>query len=236
MDKERAVAAVQQATHMAEAKKIPHAILLNTVKKNLGTLGSCQELAAQALDRGFKIICFMHDDVNLLEWRWDRKLYRAFWDLPKAGLIGLGGAQGLGHPDIYQKPYELDDLVRHRFASNMSDAEVHGDRIHKRQRSAVLDGFFMAFRAECLKDVEAFNWDLPGPHHCYDTVACLEAIRAGWQVWTLPLACRHLGGRTALDPRYTAWLKRKKKTDQDFHRLNHQWVYENYRDVLPIWV
>ena len=47
-------------------------------------------------------------------------------------------------------------------------------------------------------------------------------------------SCTHLGGRTSTSPEYkdAEWLQGG--TLESDHLLPHKWIYEEYRDVLPL--
>jgi hypothetical protein len=53
------------------------------------------------------ILCYIHDDVLLLEKGWDERVRRCFERHPNCGLAGFGGSTGLAGDEIYRVPYEL---------------------------------------------------------------------------------------------------------------------------------
>lgn len=201
-----------------------------------GTVPAFASGVQQALKEGAEIIACFHDDL-LLEpgaQGWDQTVEVMFQAHPQIGLMGFGGATGLGASDIYQKPYAPMQLARQRFGSNMRDAEAHGERWTTPRRVACLDGFSQIGRREFWE-----GQSLPGAwgdkesqfhdrlwqaefggsnlfslmqswgviHHFYDGMLGCFAKRLGWETWFLPIPCHHFGGRTAVgDPRYQEWV------------------------------
>lgn len=202
-----------------------------------------------------KVIACFHDDLLIEQDDWDLKVLTAFELRRGLGLVGFGGGTGLGHEDIYKKGYSPYDLAREGFISNMRDAENHGRRVRAARQVACLDGFSQIGRREFWEGryqrttnfAEAnlgaaggnvmramADWGLV--HHAYDSALGAWAKRLGWEVWMLPVACHHFGGRTAVgDPRYAEWADQLVPGgDRTLWELAHKEVYERFRDVLPI--
>lgn len=212
-------------------------ISVTTSDKNIGVTEAYHAIYERHRDVGAAtdLLLYIHDDVHILERGWDSRLEVFLREHPKAGLVGFGGARGLGDPDLYRKPYVLTQLARRQFMSNMRDAEAHGARIDQPQRVATLDGFSLGCRRGFLDQLGGYNW-WPYPHHSYDNGLACEAARHGWETWVLPIACHHHGGLTATRPAYTEGLAATFGGDGEIHRLGHILLYERYRDVLPLWV
>lgn len=210
---------------------------------------------AKALSLGAEIIACFHDDLLIEEDAWDQYVLSWFDLHPGCGLAGFGGGTGLADADIYQKRYAPYQLARQGFSSNMRDAEQHGRRVEYPIKVACLDGFSQIgrrqyWRGSSLRDVESphagekplvpnlfqtmAEWGLV--HHAYDAALGAWAKRLDWDVWMLPIACHHFGGRTAVgDPRYAEWAESiVPGGDKTFWELAHKEVYERFRDVLPI--
>lgn len=73
-------------------------------------------------------------------------------------------------------------------------------------------------------------------HHFYDGCLGCFAKRLGWEVWMLPVTCRHLGGQTAVgDSRYQQWAKTQHPDgDAGLWARAHEIGYTTFRDVLPL--
>lgn len=195
------------------------------------------------------IACF-HDDLELSDPDWAKKVITHFTRHPNCGLAGFGGAIGLGDSDIYQKPYDPMQLARVGFRSNMTNAEAHGIRSLLPERVACLDGFSQIGRreffegkwreAQALGEGDAPPWqklqDLGVTHHFYDSMLGCYAKRYGWETWYLPISCHHYGGRTAVGDRgYQAWASHQVTGgDHGFWEAAHRIGYDEFRDVLPI--
>ena len=171
------------------------------------------------------ILAYIHDDVLCNELGWDLRVLREFQD-PEVGVVGFAGALGHGDPEMYQKPYELQQLGRRTFLSNMRDAEHHGQRFDGVHDVAVLDGFALIVRRKLLDD--AWGWPLNTPigYIGYDYWLCCMARRLGYRIRMVGIACTHLsGGSNGLNPH----------TKIDFEGA-HRYIYVKFRDVLPFTV
>lgn len=199
------------------------------------------------------IIACLHDDFRIDESRWDEKVIRHFERHPNCGLLGFGGAVGLGSTDLYHSPYDPMQLARIGFRSNLEDAESHGLRSLLPERAACLDGFSQVGRREFWDGAQYLSgkeidhdygvrrpWDvldsLGVKHHFYDGMLGCLAKRYGWETWYLPLRGKHFGGQTAVgDQGYGDWAKAQTPGgDHDFWTEAHKAGYEEFRDILPI--
>jgi len=200
-----------------------------------------------------EIIACLHDDVELLDPDWMEKVLMHFERTPACGLLGFGGAIGLGSERIYKDPYDPMQLARIGFRSNMIDAESHGIRSLLAERVACLDGFsqvgrrsfwegwgYNRFQRTGEADETYRPWtvleELGLVHHIYDGALGAIASRYGWETWYLPIRCRHLGGQTAVGDRgYQAWAETQVANgDQGFWQEGHRIVYDAFRDILPL--
>lgn len=185
------------------------------------------------------ITVFLHDDVELSEDKnrfWDVAILEALDD-PKVGLVGWGGATGLGHKDIYKTPYDPLQLARENYASAQEDWKEHGAYLGTPCEVAVLDGFCLAFRREAYEEMGGWQKaiDLGLVFHHYDLWACLMMKRLGWKIMAVPVPCRHLGGRTSTTPEYQQLLKSVGYHDDlEVHSLGSRLIYDEFRDVLPV--
>ena len=203
----------------------------------LGVLPAMDIGGASVFLEDTDIIGFVHDDVEMLEWGWDERLW-ALFNNPNIGLAGFGGAKGLGEDFIYQKPYELTQLVRKDFRSNMVGWKIHGSHETYITRVAVLDGFSQFFRYSAYKAMggwaQAIKDGLP-PHHMYDAWAACRMKELGLETWLLPLQCWHKGGMTATSAQYDTWLKTQGwNNDSEVHAKAHEVIYNRFRNVLPL--
>ena len=210
----------------------------------LGSVEAFQKGVNFALDQSdVDVIACFHDDLEIYESGWQRKLARLFKD-PALGLAGFGGAIGLGSDDLYQSPYVPVQLARIGFRSNLVDAEAHGVRSLLPEQVACLDGFSQIGRREFFLGLDRNYqpaerpWDLLHRlgivHHAYDGMLGCLAARYGWTAWYLPVACRHFGGRTAVgDQGYAKWAE-SRGGDHAFWERAHRIWYDEFRDQLPL--
>ena len=210
------------------SQRTSNQVLLYDSREILGVVPAFARGVQKALEDGHAIIACLHDDLEIEQPGWDDDVRQVFKVCPHAGLVGFGGAMGLGDDDIYKTPYNPMQLVRKRFGSNMRHAEAHGERWEVPYRVAVLDGFSqIGLRNYWLGRHHSSPGSgslipgnhLEGPanlfttlqeagviHHAYDAALGAYARRLGYQVWFTPVKVHHHGGLTAVaDPRYHEW-------------------------------
>lgn len=188
-----------------------------------------QELFTLSLSN---ILIYSHDDVTIHDANWQERVLTPFSN-PNVVAVGLGGATSLGHPDLYKRPYRLPDMARGGYRSNQTDWQVHGEQEKGSCRVAVLDAFFMAVRQEFLLSIG--GWPVKHlTHHCLDLWLACEAARHKKETWMVGVSCTHHGGGTSTKDSYreAKWLQGG--TLEADHQLPHRWLYETYRDVLPL--
>lgn len=205
--------------------------------KNLGVPAALHELWGMSRSLGpaegnDTIICYIHDDLQILERGWDARVRETFTRDPNCGLAGFGGSTALGGSEIYKVPYEVHQLGRRDFWSNMVGAEVHGRRTTEPRPIVFTDGQSMFVRRSLLDKINGWSWwPFHLVHHAYDYgIACM-ARRHGYTGWLVPCHVNHLGGQTM--PLYHA-LADQHGGDAAVHAASHKFVYENFRDVLPL--
>lgn len=178
------------------------------------------------------VIVYCHDDLTIHDPAWLSRL-TALFENPECVAAGFGGATSLGRPDLYRKRFSIWNMARGGYASNQRDAEVHGERFTGDRQVAVLDAFCMAVRVEWLRN--RGGW--PVEHitfHCLDLWLACEAARDDKEIWMSGVDVLHSGGGTSVTEKYqsSAWLQGG-NTGED-HLRPHVWLFENYRDCLPI--
>ncbi len=178
------------------------------------------------------VIVFVHNDVKIHNMDYLYHLSELFDSHPRCAVAGFGGGTAIGTPDLYRKLYRIEQLIRHDYASNQVDAEIHGKRFEGMRKVAVLDGFLLAIRRSFLEEIDGFSW-MQTRFHCYDLALCLEAWRRGWEVWMTGIACTHHGGGTSCSKEYIEWCTANNTTPALEHSEPHKWLYNRYRDILP---
>ena len=193
-----------------------------------------KDAIAQPVASGDDILVYVHDDVHILEHGWDKRVEKAFVDHPKVGLAGFGGSTALGGNEIYRVPYEIHQLGRRDFYSNMNGAEVHGIRTTQEMPIVSTDGMSMIVRRRLLDTIGGWSWwPFELVHHAYDYgIACMNR-RHGYEARLIPCTIVHKGGLTACGPVHQEMAK-KYGGDTAVHTAAHQWVYDNFRDVYPM--
>ena len=181
----------------------------------------------------YDIIAFIHSDVAIYEEGWTARVLRELED-PTVGVVGFGGALGLGHPDIYKVPYQLNQLARFDYRSNTVDAEFHGERERGACDVATLDGFALIVRRAILERAGGWPEDKM-PFHNYDNWLCLMARRLGYRTRMVGVECHHFGGGHSVKG---TWQKQCIEefgmSDAEIHRVSHDYLYSEFREELPL--
>lgn len=176
------------------------------------------------------VIGFFHNDITIHDVGWDERVLCEFEDA-SVGVVGFGGASGVGHPDIYKIPYDYTQLARYDFISNLTDAEVHGTRFPGKRDVAFLDSMALIVRRELLDRVGGWPLHYP-PHHGSDLWLCLTARKLGYRVRMVGVSCTHTSGGKG--NAYVEWIKTTKwGSDEACHREAHKLLYNEFRGVLP---
>lgn len=182
------------------------------------------------------VIGYLHSDLFILEHRWDERILEQF-NNPDVAVVGVVGAETLAHEDIYKVPYDYRQLARGRVASNLSDAEAHGTVDAGVRKVAVIDSCAVFVRRSFLSRIG--GWPVssyPNSSHCSDLWLCCMARRHNRVTLLVGIKALHRsGGKGA---RGVEWLETHYGRDGDTaaHRLAHQLIYDEFRDVLPIGV
>ena len=170
------------------------------------------------------IIAHIHDDVMIHEQGWDERVLKQFED-PKVGLVGFAGALGHGRPEMYTAPYDIGNMVRLHFYSNMRTAEQHGHRFTGECDVAVLDGLALFVRRSVLDKVGGWPVEAPYGFWLYAEWLSCEVRRQGLKIRLVGVDCHHIGGQTSAI-----------SAVQDDYTLAHQYLYDHNKDVLPYMV
>ncbi len=195
----------------------------NTTLDNRGVIGSYDSIFRYTAE---DVLCFMHDDVIVREKGWDQRVLKEFND-PQVGLVGFGGAKWHGTPMLYKVPYQLHNLIRGDYVSNVDDAEVHGSRFTWSCDVAVLDGFVLCVRRDVLSRMGGLA-SLVGhcDYFCYDYAMAALVRRMGMRIRCVGIRCHHRGGQTSVG-------QENPITSKDAYDKSHRWFYDNFRDVMP---
>jgi GT2 family glycosyltransferase len=207
---------------------IPTLLFYN--QPNVGVVQAYQHV--YKIDNKHDVIVFMHDDVEIFDPHWAEEIDEMFISDPSLAIVGLGGATGIGTPDLYKRPYHITQLIRTNYASNQRDWQVHGTHETGIRDVAVVDGFFMAIRVKFLDEIGGWTW-IKSDFHCYDLAMCLMAIRRGWKVKMIGLDCHHHGGGTSTRPEYQKWCEERGTDMGREHSEPHLWLANEFRDLLP---
>lgn len=179
------------------------------------------------------VLAYVHDDVEVYDPNWLTRVMDVFENNPKCVAVGLGGATSLGRPNLYKRPYRIEDMARGGYASNQRDAETHGERFTGDRRVAVLDAFFQAVRVDWLRSVG--GWPVERiTHHGADLWLGCMAARTEHEIVMCGIDVAHFGGGTSVKPIYqqARWLQGGSVASD--HILPHRFLFEEFRNDLPI--
>jgi GT2 family glycosyltransferase len=160
---------------------------------------------------------------------WDERILKEFDD-PQIGIVGFGGALWHGTDELYKTPYELTQLRRGDYISNVDDAEVHGARFTGSTGVCVLDGFSLCIRRSLLD--RSGGWKFMADQcdfFCYDYAICALARRYGYSIRVVGIRCHHRGGSSSVRKEESI----RKLTSQENYDKSHAWFYNEFRDVMP---
>lgn len=195
----------------------------NTAADNLGVIRSYQWLYDAMNRHEYDIAMYAHDDLQAMESDWDYRVKVEFRD-PSVAIVGFGGALGHGTDDLYKRPFEIPQLIRIGYRSNVNDAEVHGERFTGAGNAVFCDGFALCIRRSFLDAIGGWsqligNVDFIG----YDMAICALARRYGWKIRVVGVKCHHYGGGTSVDV----------GVQQQHYIDAHTWFAKEFVDVLP---
>lgn len=208
-----------------------HTICYVTAEENLTSPCHRYQGALERLETD--VLIYVHDDLDIYNPEWLANVMFLFSYRPDIVAVGLGGAARLGNWDLYRKPYSIHNMARFGYVSNQTDWETHGGHCQGSGPVAVVDAFFMAIRRDWL--MSCGGWPTEHlTHHCLDLWLACEARRRGNEIWMVGESCTHHGGRTSTSARYAQapWLQGG--TLAEDHARPHRWLWNEYRDVLPI--
>src|SRR5262245_51567658 len=210
-------------TWIWNANEEPDSMVHSNHANNIGVIPAYQKLYERTET---DVLCYLHDDVICREQGWDERVLKEFED-ESVAVAGFGGAVWHGTDDLYKRPYQLSNLRRGGYGSNVDDAKVHGERFTGAKDVAVLDGFALCVRRSFLDRIGGWSLVARGcDFYCYDYAICAIARRYGYRIRVVGLRCHHLGGATS-----TKGVEGI--TGQEAYDKSHRWFYEEFRDVMP---
>jgi len=247
---------------VVDPERIPAPIRLvgiDMAPENIGVpraLHRLWELARDAypsLPANGHVIAYMHDDLFVREDGWNIRVASVFAKDDEVTLAGIIGSPGLGRDEIYRDPYEFWHLSRVIATwSNLGNAEIHGERVTDDREVCFVDGVAMFLRRSFLDEAGGWSWWPENlVHHAYDYALSCMVRRRGGRARLIPLAAKHGvstvpwsdsvipdangGGHSGTyGSQVYDDLASKFGGDTAVHRAGHRWVYDEFRDVLPL--
>lgn len=179
---------------------------VNYVPQENGTPTQALAMGLEAAETPF--VVYLHQDTMLLEQDWDLRLLERLYIDPNLVLCGLFGFERYSHGFIDRAGWR---------ASNMVEAEHHGQRLTGFREAGGVDGFFMAMRRSFYEgrvDPELrFNF--------YDYDLSLQAIAEGKKIGVLGAYCHHnRAAKRQPSPVECQYLQAKWSDDPRVQELN----------------
>jgi len=199
--------------------------------------GYLQKVQNFYLHTNADVIAYFHSDLLIHEWAWDDRVLKEFED-PNVALVSFFGAKELGRSNIYVDPYDFRQLARGGCYSNMRDWFNHGQRCTGSMDVAMIDSFSLIVRRSFLDEIGGWPDPEEFPNsHGSDMYMCMMAARHRKRVRLVGIDCTHGSGGVRGDGSfdYAAWAANTKwGSDAGMHQWWHKYLYEEFRDVLPI--
>jgi len=197
----------------------PGKVEVKTMPDNIGTVESMQ-FAYEHSDHD--ILAFLHNDLYVYDYGWDRLVLKLFEDHPKAGLGGFFGAEQV-----------TPDGHRGYVWNNMLEAEIHGGRTREMCEVLVLDGMSLIASRKMLDAGGGVDRSFD-THHFYDLDLSLESINRGFRNYCLPIFIHHQSGVTACGPDFQEWSKGYIEGGEPaLYHKNRAHFTEKWKDYLP---
>lgn len=183
--------ALGQSLSQLQALNAP--IQLHLAERNTSPLALHYNRAIQQAPAG-QILVFVHDDVGLLDRYLQQRLQEALQHFDVVGVVGnrvlhprqpaWSFPEKLGQWD---QAHRLLGAVHHQLTDQKQAFNRYGDT---RCRAAVLDGLFMAARADTLRQ-HRVAFDPALAFHFYDLDFCVQVGKAGLRTGVWPIAVSH---------------------------------------------
>ena len=147
--------------------------------------------------RELEAVVLLHDDVELVDPHWQRKLLAAFTD-EGSGVVGVIGASGRGGMAWFTRS------DKHGAVGEPSRSYDFG---HRTARVDVIDGLFIGLSPAASRTLRFDETSYP-PFHGYDADICARAGAAGHLVTLAPIdLVHHTHGAFGTARSYTDWIK-----------------------------
>jgi hypothetical protein len=181
------------------------------------------------------VLGYMHSDLFIHEKGWNERVLNEF-EADDVAIVSFGGSLRHGSPDLYRTPYVYTQLARSPFLSNMTDAEAHGFRETGARDVAVVDSMAFFVRRSFLDRIGGWPVATYPPNHCSDYWCCLMAHRHRQRIRMVGVSITHGGGGVGRGGfNYPAWAATTRwHDDATMHRVGHDLIYNDFRDVLPV--
>lgn len=136
------------------------------------------------------LICFVHEDVLILDKNFKEKLEYVFSTKKDIGLVGVVGAKELSDNCAWWLNQE-DKLLGHVIQEN-NDKKYHLVKggIGFSDKMVAVDGLFFAIRGELLNKGLRFD-ETFNSFHFYDVSICFQVLQMGYKIGCVDILLQH---------------------------------------------
>lgn len=152
--------------------------------KKRGIFGAYDKAAKKA---NFPLLCFLHEDVEILSHSYWLQHLQPLLQLKETGIVGVAGSKDFTSTGIWWDQ-----------ANRLSGAALHSHNSHQWVTSygefgevIVVDGLIFFIKKEVFDGLGGYSkTDLDG-YHYYDVDLCMRAHWAGYRNYTINLMVQH---------------------------------------------
>ena len=188
-----------------------------------GKRGLCEIYNSGASKARYDLLCFMHEDVEILTTNWGDKVAEIMGD-ETIGLLGVAGSNyksltpsGWACPGIEAETNKVNIIQRYKYAEGGTKKEYFNSENERLAQVASIDGVWMCTRKSVTDSVKFDEQTLP-LFHGYDVDFSLQVAAKYKVAVTFDILLDHFSeGNYSKD-----WLKSALQISQ------------KYKDVLPL--
>ena len=136
------------------------------------------------------IICFIHEDVKILDQYFEEKLNYIFKEKPNVGLCGVIGTNELlenGSWWINSKEKKFGHIIQENGKKIYHFLEKN---VGYFEDMVIVDGLFLAIRGELINKGLRFNESFKS-FHLYDLTICFQVLEMGYKIACVDILLQH---------------------------------------------
>lgn len=182
--------------NISETIGVVHEII--AIDNSDGKKGICEIYNIGARKAQYDILCFMHEDIEMVSQDWGKKVLNLFKDDPKIGLIGVagGGYKSVTPSGWYNHGIERNGgaysnvLQGYKRAGKEEGYDYNNPKYERYSKVACVDGCWMCIRSSVWREYN-FNERTLKKFHGYDLDISLAVNQKYDVVVTFEVPLRH---------------------------------------------